>query len=201
MSEPPRLATVTSTMDVADTDEVLMLRYRDGDGEAFAVLYHRYKGALYRYFVRQCPTAALAEELFQDVWLNLVHARERYTVQAKFTTYLFRLAHHRLIDYYRRQSSASVIAWNDGAGPEVEELPVAAYQEPDNQLYIRTQVARLLDLIQALPEVQREAFLLREEAGMSIADIAETTGVDRETAKSRLRYALARIRRGLRGER
>jgi len=200
MSEPPRLATVTSTMDVPDTDEVLMLRYRNGDLDAFAALYHRYKGALYRYFVRQCPTSALAEELFQDVWLSLIHARERYTVQAKFTTYLFRLAHHRLIDYYRRQSSASVTAWNDGTGPEVEELSVAAYQEPDNQVYIRTQIARLLDLIQALPEAQREAFLLREEAGMSITDIAETTGVERETAKSRLRYALARLRRGLRGE-
>ncbi len=200
MSEQPQLARMTSEMDTSDTDEALMLRYRDGNADAFTVLYNRHKGALYRYFMRQCQVSALAEELFQDVWLGLIHARERYTVQAKFTTYLFRMAHHRLIDYYRRQSRISVTAWDDGAGPTVEELPMDAHQEPENQVYARARVARLLDLMQTLPEAQREAFLLREEAGMSLEDIAEVTGVDRETAKSRLRYAIARLRRGLRGE-
>ncbi len=200
MSEQPQLARMRSEMDTPDTDEALMLRYRDGDADAFAMLYNRHKGALYRYFMRQCQAPALAEELFQDVWLSLIHARERYTVQAKFTTYLFCLAHHRLIDYYRRQSHISAAAWDDGAGPAVEELPMDARQEPENQVHARAQVTRLLDLIRTLPKAQREAFLLREEAGMSLEDIAEVTGVDQETAKSRLRYAIARLRRGLRSE-
>ena len=203
MSESFMPATVASDMDATDTDEALMLRYSTGDSDAFAALYDRHKGALYRYFLRQCPAAA-ADELFQDVWLNLVRARQRYTVQAKFTTYLFRLAHNRLIDYYRRQSSANLTAWTsgqygpDGPEPVLEDLPVEVHQEPDNQAYLRSQVARLLELLPTLPAPQREAFLLREEGGLSIEEIAESTGVEKETAKSRLRYALARLRRGLR---
>ena len=183
------------------SDETLMLRYRDGDADAFAMLYERQKGPLYRYFFRHCGVASVAEELFQDVWLNLIRGRERYTVQAKFSTYLYRLAHNRLVDYYRRQSLVVAASWNDGAGPAIEETPLPSGEEPEAQTYVRAQVTRLLELLGALPEVQREAFLLREEAGMSVEEIAEATGVERETAKSRLRYALRRLRQGLMGER
>ena len=90
------------------SDEELMLGYRDGDAGAFDVLYARHKGGLYRYLHRQCRDAAAAEELFQDVWMNLIRARTGYTVQAKFTTYLYRLAHNRLIDHYRKNSQAAI---------------------------------------------------------------------------------------------
>jgi RNA polymerase sigma-70 factor (ECF subfamily) len=135
--------------------------------------------------------------LFQDVWLNLIRARTQYSVQAKFSTYLYRLAHNRLVDYYRRQSAALAAAWNDGAGPSLEETLASDTQEPEQQMQIRSQIARFASLLDALPEVQREAFLLREEAGMTVDEIAEATGVERETAKSRVRYAINRLRRGL----
>lgn len=193
-----RPATLQSEMNKAVSDETLMLRYRDGDAEAFAILYERQKGPLYRYLLRHCGVAAVAEELFQDVWLNIVRTREQYVVQAKFSTYLYRVAHNRLVDFYRRQSTVSP-AWEDGTGPSVEDVPLGNAEEPENQVHTRAQMIRLLKLIGELPEVQREAFLLREEAGMSIEEIAEATGVERETAKSRLRYALNRLRRGLLG--
>jgi RNA polymerase sigma-70 factor (ECF subfamily) len=180
------------------SDEALMLRYCDGEAEAFAVLYERHKGPLYRYMLRHCGIAAVAEELFQEVWLSVVRAREHYVVQAKFSTYLYRVAHNRLIDYYRRQAGISAV-WEDGAGPAVEDVPLSRSEEPESQAHTRALVTRLMELIRVLPEVQREAFLLREEAGMSIEEIAEVTGVERETAKSRLRYALNRLRRGLLG--
>ena len=82
VSAQPRLATLTSEMSPEVSDETLMLRYRDGDADAFAVLYERQKGPLFRYFLRHCGAASVAEELFQDVWLNLIRGRERYTVQA-----------------------------------------------------------------------------------------------------------------------
>ena len=182
------------------SDEALMMRYRNGDTDAFAMLYERQKGPLYRYFLRHCGAASVAEELFQDVWLNLIRSRERYSVQAKFSTYLYRLAHNRLVDYYRRQSFAIAAAWEDGAGPAIEEASLPLGEEPEMQTHVRAQVTRLMELLGALPEVQREAFLLREEAGMSVEEIAEATGVERETAKSRLRYALRRLRQGLMGE-
>jgi RNA polymerase sigma-70 factor (ECF subfamily) len=179
------------------SDETLMLRYQAGEADAFTLLYERHKGPLFRYFLRHCGVAAVAEELFQDVWLKLIRAREQYIVQAKFSTYLYRLAHNRLVDHYRRQSVAIAASWDNGAGLSLEDVPLSASEEPENRAATRTLVMRLLEVLGALPEVQREAFLLREEAGMSIEEIAEATGVERETAKSRLRYAVNRLRRGL----
>lgn len=198
MSAQLQPATVPSAMSQEVVDETLMLRYRDGDAEAFAILYARHKGPLYRYLLRHCGLASVAEELFQDVWLNIVRSRKHYVVQAKFSTYLYHVAHNRLIDAYRRQAGGTAV-WEDGAGPAVEDLPLSGTEGPENRVHTRTLVTRLMELIRALPEAQREAFLLREEAGMSIEEIAAATGVEHETAKSRLRYAINRLRRGLLG--
>src|SRR5690349_7212789 len=100
-------------MNETETDETLMTLYRAGDALAFETLYARHKAPLYRYFLRQCGVAATAEELYQDVWMNLIRARERYEPRAKFTTYLYRLAHNRLVDYYRRQSSGIPFSYED----------------------------------------------------------------------------------------
>lgn len=182
-------------MEQPDSDEALMLRYRDGDAKAFELLYQRHKGPMYRYLLRQCGSRALAEELFQDVWTRLIQARSRYVVKAGFTTWLFRIAHNRLVDHYRRQAHGVVMT--ACAGP-LPEPPVAASQEPENRVHGEQRLQRLLTLLEALPDEQREAFLLREEAGLSVAEIGRVTGTARETAKSRLRYAVQRLREGLR---
>jgi len=180
------------------TDEALMERYRDGDAQAFELLYARHKGPVYRYLLRQCG-AALAEELFQDVWMKLIQARRRYEVRAKFTTWLYTLAHHRVIDHYRRQASGLPMSYDEDPDddPQIEQVADSDARQPDNEFERRRQAQQLLDLLETLPEAQREAFLLREEGGLSIGEIAQATGVAAETAKSRLRYALARLRRGL----
>ena len=181
-----------------DTDEQLMLRYRDGDAGAFDRLYARYRQPLYRYFLRQCGQPAIAEELFQDVWFRLVRARERYTVQAGFGTYLYRLAHNRLIDHYRSAGRALPRSYQDTGDPlDPDSLAGAPADRPDAQLERLERGQRLLAALSALPEAQREAFLLRQEGGLSVEQIADITGVSREAAKSRLRYAAARLRKML----
>lgn len=180
------------------SDEELMLGYRDGDAAAFDVLYARHKGGLYRYLLRQCRNAAAAEELFQDVWMNLIRARAGYTVQARFTTYLYHLAHNRLIDHYRKSSQVAISSFEDAEGEALEELADDRALPPDAAYNSRQQALRLLELLAELPESQREAFLLQQEGGMSIEEIAQSTGVTRETAKSRLRYAMSKLRRGMR---
>ncbi len=174
-----------------------MLLYRDGDAGAFDALYARHKGGVYRYLLRQCRDAAAAEELFQDVWMNLVRARSGYTVQAKFTTYLYHLAHNRLIDHYRKNGHAVTVSLDEEEGEAALEVPDGRERPADEALDSRRQAARLLELIAALPGVQREAFLLQQESGMSVEEIAQATGVNRETAKSRLRYAMAKLKQGL----
>jgi len=175
-----------------------MLRYRAGDANAFTQLYARHKGPLYRYLLRQCGQPAVAEELFQDVWLKLIAARSGYTVQAKFTTWLYRLAHNRLIDHYRASTRRLPASYAEDC-PEWAAIPAPTEAQPENQEDRRRQAERLLTLLAKLPEAQREAFLLKEEAGLSLETIAQITGTGRETVKSRLRYALARLRRGLGG--
>ena len=171
-----------------------MLNYKAGDDAAFETLYRKHKGGVYRYLLRG-SNMAVVDELFQDVWMKLINARERYEVKAKFTTYLYHLAHNRLIDYYRRSKITVVHSDTEFT----ETVAAASNQQPDQKLQQSEQVDRLLMLVQQLPEDQREAFLLKQEAGLTVAEIAEVTHIGQETAKSRLRYAMNKLRDGMEG--
>ena len=181
-----------------ECDEDLMLAYRDGNVIAFDELYRRHKAPLYRYLVRQCRDSAIAEELFQDIWANLIRARSSYAVAARFTTYLYKLAHNRLIDHYRRQVPTALVSFDD-EDAALPDVAADTQHEPEKAYEVKEQAARLLQVLAALPAAQREAFVLQHEVGMSIEDIAAATDVTRETAKSRLRYAMAKLREGMRG--
>jgi RNA polymerase sigma-70 factor (ECF subfamily) len=189
---------IVTDMTDTDNDEALMLDYAAGNARAFEILYTRHKGPLYRYLQRQCRGASVAEELFQDVWMNLIRARSRYEPRAKFTTYLYSLAHNRLIDHYRSQSRGLPMSYEeDPEEPLVERIAGAEHEQPEKRVGRARVAQRMLELLSALPEAQREAFLMREEAGLSLEEIAAATGVNVETAKSRLRYAVAKLRRGM----
>ena len=175
-----------------------MVAYRDGDAGAFDELYRRHKGPLYRYLLRQCRDAAVAEDLFQDIWANVVRARGNYAVAARFATYLYCLAHNRLIDHYRRRAPAALVSFDD-EDAAVPDLHAAPQEQPETFYDVKQKAARLLALLDALPEAQRESFVLQHEAGMSIEEIAAVTGVNAETAKSRLRYAMTKLRSGMQG--
>jgi RNA polymerase sigma-70 factor (ECF subfamily) len=181
-----------------ESSQSLMLAYRDGDINAFEVLYQRHRASLYRYFLRQCGSPQVAEELYQDVWMKLIRARERYQPTAKFTTYLFHLAHNRLIDHYRRQSGEIPVSFGSEGDPDA--VPASESHNPERNASGREQMNRLLLAIDTLPEAQREAFLLKEEAGLSLEELAQVTSVNRETAKSRLRYAVSKLREALTDE-
>ena len=171
-----------------ETDESLMLRYARGDASAFESLYRRHRQPLFRYILRQCRERALAEELFQDVWMRVIRARGPYEVRAKFTTYLYRIAHNRLIDHLRKRKPETAV---------LNDLPDDPVHAPERRAHSVRQTERLLRALDSLPAEQREAFLLREEAGMGVSEIADATGVSPEAAKSRLRYAVNKLRRSL----
>lgn len=183
-------------MDGQLTDEHLMLRYRDGDASAFEVLYTRYKRPLFRYLQHQCGNAAIAEELFQDIWMNLIKARQRYEVTASFKTFVYHLAHNRLIDHYRKQRHGIPASYDDNEEMQ-NSWEFANPITPEQTASGQQQLARLLSALETLPEAQREAFLLKESTGLGLEDIARMTGVNTETAKSRLRYAVNKLRKAL----
>ena len=177
------------------SDERLMLAYRDGSGASFKQLYARHGRPLYRHLAHQCGDARLAEELFQDVWLRVIHARASYEPLATFATWLYRIAHHRLIDHYRQHARHLADSFADDDEPDA--LPAADTANPARQYEQRDIAGRLSMALEALPPAQREAFLLAEEGGLSVNEIAAATGTARETVKSRLRYALGKLRHSL----
>jgi RNA polymerase sigma-70 factor, ECF subfamily len=183
-------------MEPFDEDAKLMVRYRDGDSDAFSTLYARHKGPLYRYLLRQVRNAGAAADLFQDVWSRLVATRGRYEARAKFATYLFHIAHNCTIDFFRRDLKMRNTARADDADA-LSEPEVPEYQRPDGIAEFAEQQSALLAALGALPREQREAFLLHEETGLTIEEIARVTDVGVETAKSRLRYAIRKLKKSL----
>ena len=177
---------------MTEDDTALMLRYAAGDSAAFEPLYRRHNDAVYRYLLRACGNSATAEELAQEVWTKLIRARERYQPSAKFRTFLFRIAHNAHIDHIRRHR-----------GQEVEfadELAACDGPQPDGQSERAELRQRFQAALASLPVDQRDAWLLHEEAGLSVEQVAAATGVNRETAKSRIRYAVRKLKDRLAAE-
>jgi RNA polymerase sigma-70 factor (ECF subfamily) len=170
-------------------DEELMLAYRDGDAGAFETLYARHRARLYRFVLRAVKSRQIAEELFQDIWLRAIEARGRYAAQARFTTWLYTIAHNRLVDHWRKRGLTLVAL-------EADDAP-AEGADPADEARSREALARFAAALAALPALQREAFLLHEESGLAVAEIAAATGTNAETAKSRLRYAMAKLKAAL----
>lgn len=186
-----------STIGSAPDDATLMLRYRKGDVRAFEMLYERHKGPLYRYLNRLCRSPEVANDLFQEVWSKVIASRERYEVRAKFTTFLFHIAHNCAIDYFRRAGRPQEKGAQD-VDAMADELSGPSHESPDaalSEAQLRADFKRALD---ELPAEQRDVFLLYEETGLGLEDIGRITGVAMETAKSRLRYALGKLRGALR---
>lgn len=181
--------------DSETADEELMLRYAAGEVAAFDELYERHRGGIFRYLLRH-GTGGASEELAHDVWASLIRVRAQYKATAKFTTYLYRLAHNRLIDFYRAEGRAEWVSRDadDATDDIVAAQPGPRAEQPEVRAESNTIAARISAAIGTLPPAQREAFLMQQEGGMSVAEIAEATGVPEETAKSRLRYAITKLR-------
>jgi RNA polymerase sigma-70 factor (ECF subfamily) len=177
-------------------DGELMLRYARGDLRAFETLYQRHRGGLYRYLARHTHHAEAANDLFQEVWSKVIASRERYEPRAKFQTFLYRIAHNCFVDYCRRCSARPEVA-GDAEEDWQDSLTAPEDDRPDLRAEQAETVARYKAALAALPAEQRDVFLLYEESGLSLEEIAAITAVGPETAKSRLRYAVSKLRHAL----
>lgn len=185
----------------AFSDDVLMTKFCAGDAQAFELLYTRHEKPLYRYIRRVLGTdnASQVDEVFQDTWMKLVdnrtHWRERH--DASFKTWLFMLAHHRAVDVLRkggREVSADE-GWQDDESESPWQLwPASSADEPEQQAFWRKAGKQLLDCLDGLPALQRAAFLLHHEDGLSLDEMTQILDAEFEAVKSRLRYALSKLR-------
>ncbi len=197
-------------------DQRLLQAYAAGDARAFELLYQRHEQALYR-FVRRLlgqQGSGLVDEVFQDTWLRLVQARSTWRAQgAQVRTWLFTIAHHRAVDVLRRCGREVGLPEDaaEASGPTPSEGPDGAdpsgsgawahwppapvhLADPEHLHFWRKAGQRLLHCLEGLPLPQRAAFLLQHEEGLSVAELAQHLGVGFETAKTRLRYAMAKLR-------
>ncbi len=197
---PVRFARATATRTVAtmsdDEDAQMMLAYARGEMRAFETLYSRHRGALYRYLMRQARDAELANDLFQEVWSRVIVNRARYEPRAKFRTFLFTLAHNCFIDHCRRSKARPAGATIEDADA-ADLLPASDETRPDTRLEREESAARYRAALASLPPEQRDVYLLHEESDLSLEEIARVTGVGAETAKSRLRYAVSKLKSAL----
>ncbi|MBL8344746.1 MAG: sigma-70 family RNA polymerase sigma factor [Rubrivivax sp.] len=194
------------------TDDQLMRAFAGGDGHAFERLYARHEQALYRFVRRLLGRAAAtqADEVFQDTWMRAIEARATWQPQgAAFRTWLFTIAHHRAVDCLRKSGREVSLACDDEDGDAQPFEPVGTPWSgwPDaplgtpspeggaeDHLFWRRAGQRLLDCLEGLPLPQKTAFLLHHDDGLAVDEMARALEVGFETAKTRLRYAMAKLR-------
>jgi RNA polymerase sigma factor (sigma-70 family) len=176
------------------SDEDLMSRFGTGDLCAFEELYDRYEMRVFRYLLRNVRNRALAEDLLQDTWFAVTREAARYQPFARFSAWLFRIAHNRMVDALKaaRPEVSLELVTSDAVG--ALDGALVCEQEPYAAAVAGEQLAAVLGALAQLPADQCQAFLLQQEGGLSIEDIAEVCGCPFETAKSRLRYARAKLR-------
>ena len=174
-----------------------MHRYAGGDAQAFEVLYERYKGPVFRYLLRHTRDREMAAELSQEVWMKIVHGRSRFRRTGGFRSFLFTMAHNRMVDEWRSANRRRRWFESEDSVPEPEGPRTA---RPEEALVIAEGDRALREALESLPREQMDAFLLKMEGGLDLDQIARTMGVARETAKSRVRYALEKLRVALADE-
>jgi RNA polymerase sigma-70 factor (ECF subfamily) len=168
------------------TDEALMAAYAGGDVAAFEALYRRHEQRVWRYLQRQTGNRATADDLMQEVWFAVARDAANYQPTARFTTWLFTIAHHRVIDSVRaRRREVALDTTELVADPAAGPLPTVE---------ARDRSEALLAAVSRLPEEQRSALVLQLDADLPVEAIATVTGCSFETVKSRLRYARSRLR-------
>jgi RNA polymerase sigma factor (sigma-70 family) len=182
------------------SDEDLMRQFCAGETHVFQLLYARHEKPLYRYLRRLLghAEASQAEDVFQDTWIKVVDARDNWQARdnATFKTWLYTLAHHRAIDILRKSGRELSVEGNATAddGDPWQLWPATQAEQPEQQAFWRKAGQQLLDCLEGLPALQRAAFLLHHEDGLTLDEISQVIDAEFETVKSRLRYALSKLR-------
>ena len=167
-----------------------MLAFQQGDQSAFDVLYRRHCDRLYRFLVREAGSKEAGEEVYQEVWLRIIRAKASYTASSTFSSYLYTVAHNCLMDHFRRHSGVRLHEALEAA----DGLAACPLSEPARQGELHDYARHLEVCLASLPDIQREVFLLKAEQGFSLPEIAVVMEAEFETVKSRLRYALKKLR-------
>jgi RNA polymerase sigma-70 factor (ECF subfamily) len=184
------------------TDEQLMLGFRSGDASAFEHLVRRHRTPVFNFILRYTGHRTRAEDLLQETWLKVVRSARDYEPKARFTTWVYTIARNLCVDSARKESyrqgeSLDAPVSGEAEGRMLGEVLPDAGAAPDRVAHNQRLQPLLASALRALPEEQREVFVLREYNGVAFKEIAAVTGVPENTVKSRMRYALEGLRKRL----
>lgn len=193
------VADLTPPMLHEEADEALMLRYQQGEVRAFEILLNRHRKPVFNFILRFVQSRELAEDLLQEAFLRVIRSAANYKRQAKFTTWLYTIARNLCVDQSRRakhrraQSLDAPMSASAGSGTLLDV--VAGDDLPSDRVAVSKEIHKKLHAALAeLSEEQREVFLMREFLDMPFKQISEVVGVPENTVKSRMRYALQKLR-------
>ena len=176
-------------------DGVLISLYRNGNEAAFNLLVDRYQSKVFTTIFLIVKDHDVAEDLLQDVFVKVLHIlnSDKYNEEGKFQPWVMRIAHNMAIDHFRKAKRYPTILLEDGSNL-LNSLSFAEDSSEEQRIKEET-LAWVRDLIEELPEAQKEVVILRHYMDMSFQEIAEQTGVSINTALGRMRYALNHIRK------
>ncbi len=177
------------------TDDELIVRFIRGQEECIQTLIDRHKNRIYSYILMMVKQQELAEDIFQDTFFKVITnlKKGKYVENGRFTSWAMRIAHNLIIDYYRKEKNFQVVS-NDAN--EYDLLNSTKYSDDtvEDKLVYSQILAEVSELINYLPDNQKEVVKLRHFMGLSFKEIAEETGVSINTALGRMRYALINMR-------
>jgi RNA polymerase sigma-70 factor (ECF subfamily) len=176
-------------------DSVLITLYRNGNETAFNLLVDRYQSKVFTTIFLIVKDQDVAEDLLQDVFVKVLHTlnSDKYNEEGKFQPWVMRIAHNLAIDYFRKAKRYPTILLEDGSNL-LNSLSFAEDSSEEQRIKEET-IAWVRNLIDELPEAQKEVVIMRHYLDMSFQEIAEQTGVSINTALGRMRYALNHIRK------
>ena len=178
------------------TDDALVALYSKGNNQAFDVLLERYKDKVYSYIYFSVRNDELAEDLFQETFVKAIVTIQqgRYTENGKFISWITRIAHNLVIDFFRQERNENVVS-NDETEVDLFNNIKLSDDNIETQLVNNQVLSDVRRLVDFLPDNQREVVYMRFYQDLSFKEISEITGVSINTALGRMRYALLNLRR------
>jgi RNA polymerase sigma-70 factor (ECF subfamily) len=177
------------------TDHELIHQFRDGDLHALEALILRHKDKLYTSILFMVKDKYLAEDIFQDVLIKIIDTIRggRYTEEGKFLPWAMRIAHNLCVDHFRKVKRTPAIKTSDDR--DIFEVINFTEEGPDTKMMKRQSYDRVRQMLDLLPEDQREVIILRHYADLSFKEIASLTNCSINTALGRMRYGLINLRK------
>jgi RNA polymerase sigma-70 factor (ECF subfamily) len=180
-------------------DRELVVLYLKGNEPAFEVLLRRHKNKIYNFIVMKVKDKALAQDIFQDTFIKVIRTLKQgaYNEEGKFLPWAMRIAHNLVIDHFRRSNKVRMISESSSQSDDYNIFSVLQLEDENIEDAItRDELEhQMIELVDYLPDVQRDILKMRIFQGMSFKDIAEQEDISINTALGRMRYALINIRK------